>query len=310
MPLRELVGAARIFRVDESERYEERCARDRLDRVMQVSVSAGWHGQYFPPNYDPMLLLGRTQLSNILPGHNIVGRRGQNFGFSSGSTPEDMWGSAIFGGGDYVFPSAEVNVEVVCVDAADSIAGVGVRQVLIDGLDINLTPRFEVVETNGVTPVTAVQTYFRINNMVAIQCGTALENVGDIACREAGGGNVLAAMPTGWGQASHGIYTVPKGEVVFLSTVQIGVLPLIQGNLLTCVTFRDSQTPDFPWVQDLFTPINAAGTSTYSAQTGAYLAFPEGLDIKVRILEANMANMQAVVVAQFISLDSNLIINQ
>jgi hypothetical protein len=116
---------------------------------------------------------------------------------------------------------AESAMTISSSNAADAEAGVGARTVLVEGLNDSWEPISEVVTLNGVTGVTLVNKYRRINSLrvVSVGTGAAASNTGVLYV---GTGAITAGKPAvvhGIIEAAttvsrSGIYTVPKGYVL------------------------------------------------------------------------------------------------
>jgi hypothetical protein len=117
----------------------------------------------------------------------------------------------------YVFPTSAATCDIVSTDAQDSAAGTGVRTVLINGLDANYEPLSETITLNGLTPVTTVNSYFRIQEVVAKSAGTGLNAAGTIDLSQ--GANLLARILPDENITKQGIFTVPAGMSIILEEV-------------------------------------------------------------------------------------------
>ncbi|MCK5342167.1 MAG: hypothetical protein KAR20_02120, partial [Candidatus Heimdallarchaeota archaeon] len=74
------------------------------------------------------------------------------------TTEKTVWS----GPGIYVYPTAAIQMTVSSSDVDDTAAGAGMRKVLIGGLDADYNQISEIVTLNGQTPVTTVNSYFRV----------------------------------------------------------------------------------------------------------------------------------------------------
>jgi hypothetical protein len=81
---------------------------------------------------------------------------------------------------------------------------------LIQGLDSNFDKVQTTFTVNGTSPVTIDKSFFRINNVVAINGN----EVGQISISN--NGTTYAAVAPGAGKSQASIYTVPKGYEFFL----------------------------------------------------------------------------------------------
>jgi hypothetical protein len=110
--------------------------------------------------------------------------------------------------------------------SADAIGATGASLVKIFGLDENYNEITETVSMSGRTPITTVNTYFRVNRMIVTSAGTTGENQGNIAL---GTGAVTSGAPAliysqithtaaggGENQTLQAIYTVPSSKTAYL----------------------------------------------------------------------------------------------
>ena len=124
------------------------------------------------------------------------------FGFNRdvGTAYETIWDD----GGNYVYPSSAVAMDVVSSSASDTM------QVLINGLDANYEAISETVTLTGTSAVTTSAAFFRINGAVIL----AGSNVGDISISN--GGTNHAFIGAGIGTTQSSVYTVPAGHSIYL----------------------------------------------------------------------------------------------
>ena len=124
------------------------------------------------------------------------------FGFNRnvGTSYETVWDD----GGDYVYPSSAVAMDVVSSSASDTM------QVLISGLDANYDQISETVTLTGTSAVTTSTSFFRINSAVIL----AGSNAGDISISN--GGTKYAFIGAEIGITQSSVYTVPAGHSIYL----------------------------------------------------------------------------------------------
>ena len=106
------------------------------------------------------------------------------------TTEKTIWA----GPGIYVYPTAAVQMTISSSDVDDTAAGAGLQQVLINGLDANYNEISETIILNGQTPVTTVNSYFRIQGtgMIGTAAGASEFNEGIIYI---GVGTVTTGVP-------------------------------------------------------------------------------------------------------------------
>lgn len=152
------------------------------------------------------------------------------FGFNADldAAWEDIWAQ----GGDINWQTTAAKIAVSSSDAADTAAGLGVRQVEIHGLSALGADQSEVITMNGTTEVESTLDYVRVNLMHNENVGTyGGSHQGDVTCRvtSAGAktgeilsmmtgqeGNVDTSVQYGSGEAGNGFFSVPLGKVAYL----------------------------------------------------------------------------------------------
>lgn len=127
----------------------------------------------------------------------------------------------------YRFLSASQTLQISSTDVNDTAAGTGGRTVFISGLNSNYDVVTEVITLNGKTPVTTVNSYFRINSMKVQDTGSDLRNRGDIflgsGVVDANGNNSnpQSYITPGGMLAVVGIFTVPRGYAFIMFDFQM-----------------------------------------------------------------------------------------
>lgn len=168
-----------------------------------------------------------------------------------GTTYEDIWP----GQGDINWQTAAVIVSISSSNAADAASGLGAQSIEIHGLGPVGEDQDEVVVMNGTTEVDTVLKYCRVNKMHNEVVGTyGGSHQGDITARvDSGGaktGEILALMDGeegsvdsgvqyGSGEANQGLYSVPLGEVLYLTNLSVNAG--ITGNRTTDVILYERE---------------------------------------------------------------------
>ena len=117
-----------------------------------------------------------------------------------------LWEGLSQSGGLYPFPASAAQLTIVSSSASDTSA----LSVQIQGLDANFAPISEVIALNGLTAVTSVNSYLRINNCTV----TNGVNAGNISFKQ--GTTLLAQINTGLGTTQVSVYTVPAGYTLYI----------------------------------------------------------------------------------------------
>ena len=157
--------------------------------------------------YEPFdLQVSRGQIS----GHSTLSL----FGYQSavGNTKIPVWENATA----YTYITSASTLTLVSTSASDDT----VAKVLISGLDSSFNPISETLFLNGVTGVTTVNSYFRVNSMILTSPGTSqTTNVGTITLKQSS--NVIAQINIGIGKSQMSIYTVPAGYSFYLDLAEV-----------------------------------------------------------------------------------------
>ena len=157
---------------------------------------------YFHEDVDSphaMLEIASERMPEVVPV-NIFG-----FSRTVGTTFQTIWND----GGQYVHPSAAVQMSCVSTSASDTMT------IVISGLDANYETIAEIVQLNGTTPVTTTNSFYRINS-ATILSGS---NVGDITVRE--DGTVYANIEATLGTTQACVYTVPADHSLYIFRISL-----------------------------------------------------------------------------------------
>jgi hypothetical protein len=129
------------------------------------------------------------------------------FGFSRtvGTTFQTIWND----GGQYVHPSAAVQMSCVSTSASDTMT------IVISGLDANYETIAEIVQLNGTTTVTTTNLFYRINS-ATILSGS---NVGNITISN--GGTIYAYIEATLGTTQACVYTVPADHSLYIFRISL-----------------------------------------------------------------------------------------
>jgi hypothetical protein len=152
------------------------------------------------------------------PTFASVFKFGYNPDIDTATAPEDIR----FSGGDYPFLSSPASFNVISTSANDTAAGTGARTIEVQGLDANYFELNEQVTLNGLTQVSLVNQFIRINRAFVVSSGTGLSNAGDVSIRQ--GTIVFNTIPASLGQTQSSIYTVPANyKAAYLAQYSIGM---------------------------------------------------------------------------------------
>ena len=157
---------------------------------------------YFHEDVDSphaLLEIASERMPDVVPV-NIFG-----FNRSVGITFQTIWND----GGQYVHPSAAVQMSCVSTSASDTMA------ILVSGLDADYETIAEIVQLNGTTPVTTTNSFYRINS-ATILSGS---NVGDITISESS--IIYAYIEATLGTTQSCVYTVPVNHSLYIFRISL-----------------------------------------------------------------------------------------
>lgn len=163
---------------------------------------------------DPELDIASGRLS----GYTTVNKFGKNSDVDTGTLPEDVWET----GGEYTgFPTTGAEtITVVSSSASDTSDGVGLRTVLIIGLDASGNVQTETVTLNGTSGATTSNTFLRLHTALALTSGSSLFNVGTVTFRHTTTtANVFLNMQPNRNQTNSAGYTIPAGKTGYLRRI-------------------------------------------------------------------------------------------
>lgn len=251
-----------------------------------AGVSRDGRGGFFNSGLD----LPTSAGLGIVPGCTRAVLLGHNPSIGAGAAA-DVWE----GGGNYPFLAAAATLEVLSSSASDTAAGTGARTVLVSGLNSAYATISEVVTLNGVTPVSTVNQYLRVNLFTTTSSGSGEVNAGDITLRVAGGGTTQCIARAGYGFGRSAVFTVPAGFTFFMSSAVFTVLSANGAtvNVASFAIFQRSSTGNRR------TPIEFQVSSTvpyfHNAKEG--IVFSEKTDITLRVTTTGQAGTNVTAAA-------------
>jgi len=138
------------------------------------------------------------------------------------TTEEAIWAA----GGAYVFPTAEMGMEVVSGSVEDdpdkggAVAGTGAHKIIIYYLDGKYIEKSTEVTLNGTGVVaTSATDMFRINGVRVIEAGTGGCAAGAISVRHLADTPIYTQIAIGNTRARTAVYTVPAGKTLYVTSI-------------------------------------------------------------------------------------------
>ena len=168
---------------------------------------------FFAPTRDFIIEVQKGRV----PGHRIVTSRGHNQ--VVGTVAEDIWNQ----GGIYSWLDVDTVMTLSSSSADDTALGTGARTVRLYGLDADFNEINEVITLNGQTPVSTVNSYLRVYDMIVLTADSSNQayNIGDIYV---GTGTVTAGVPAvvhlhmvaAENRTQACRYTIPAGHTAYM----------------------------------------------------------------------------------------------
>ena len=147
---------------------------------------------------------------NQIYGHQTLSL----FGYQSavGNTKIPVWENAT----TYTYITSASTLTLASSSASDDT----LANILINGLDANFKPISETLTLNGVTGVTTINSYFRVNSLLMVSPGTGqTTNVGTITLKQSS--NIVAQINAGIGKSQSTVYTVPAGYSFYFDFAEV-----------------------------------------------------------------------------------------
>ena len=164
-----------------------------------------------------------------IPAGNIISTTSDNkYGYAPDgvqTTSTDIWDRADAAATQQLWaspvaPGTTTGVlhNIVSTSVVDDVAGIGAKKIQIYGLtDWDSDEISEIIEMDGTTNVSTVNSYIIIYRMKVIQYGALGPNVGVITATNAAGSIVTAQINANQGQTQMAIYGIPSTKTAYLT---------------------------------------------------------------------------------------------
>ena len=134
---------------------------------------------------------------------------------------EDLWPA----GGSYVYPAAEMQMEIVSSSVNDTAAGTGIQSVTLYYLDDAFAEKTEDITLDGTNVVaTAATDIYRVLSLRAKTVGTGGSAAGTITLRHLSDTPIYATIETGFTRSRLGLWTVPASKILYITSMYGGCI--------------------------------------------------------------------------------------
>lgn len=205
---------------------------------------------------------------------------------------EDLWSV----GGQYIFPTSGIRMEVVSNSALDNASNTGARTAQINYLTSDFTAYSTTVNLNGITAVeTSASNIYRINNFWVLTAGTANAAVGTIDVRSTADTPIYTRILPNQTRARNTCYTVPKDKDFYITQVSYSA-GNVTGNAFVRFQLQSNYNQLSSEVDaDVFWPYSeiSVGVGSFTIPYQIPMQFRAGSDIKVRAI-GDTVNVNAI----------------
>jgi hypothetical protein len=241
--------------------------------------------------YEPFdLQVARNQIY----GHQQVNIFGYQASVTTTSIP--VWENATA----YTYITSASTLTLVSTSASDDT----VAKVLISGLDSGFNQISETLQMNGVTGVTTLNSYYRVNSLVLISAGTGqTTNIGVITLKQSS--NVVAQINAGIGKSQSTVYTVPAGNTFYLDLAEVNTSNSYTGS--TIVTYKVQAINNTTGVK--FVVLQQPFVSIYTAQRQANpFLYAEKTDIQWQLVTSTGTISAGVIITGKLIQNNNSVV--
>ena len=172
----------------------------------------------------PVPYAGMAIAKKEIHKHDVVHKFGNSE--SIGAAGQTLWtGTNSY----YTYLGSCQQLRVTSTNSVDGAGTTGAQVVTLFGLDEDFNEQQEVIELNGITPVTTVNCYCRMNRIVVNSAGPLGWNAGEIWATDlntayANSGEPtfkLAHVHTGNNQTLMCLWTVPADKLALIPDIQV-----------------------------------------------------------------------------------------
>ena len=228
-----------------------------------------------------------------VPGYSLVAVQMEG---EVGAVYEDLWG----GSADMIYPVTDEVWEIVSDNANDTLLGSGARTVQVISLDADKLTQIQVVEMDGITPVTLTGTHTRPQSITVIDSGSTGWNEGKITLSATGSGYERNIILPEFATSFDCHFTVPSDKIANLIQTFIFYPKNTSANGFTHVS--DGANPNKTWVRSGVIP---GYQNLVNLNILAKFPLAPETDINVRF-KADTGTAEITAIYEFLLVDKDL----
>ena len=172
-----------------------------------------------------IIVLAASYYLEVVAG-NIAGRSiVHKFGRNS-AVPNGSWEGILETTAQFNWLTAATTVRIKAGgNAADTAAGAGAREIIVEGINGSGALASEVIATAGALASSAtITSFWRVFRVYVSAVGTyGVANTGAIVIENSAGGTDLLGILAGQSQSEYGAYSIPAGKTGYLLSVSLSV---------------------------------------------------------------------------------------
>jgi len=222
------------------------------------------------------------------PGLSVVHKFGRNSDVDTGTDPETIWEAD----GLKVWQTTAQTIDVVSTSVLDTdISGIGLHEIVIEGVDGNYAFVRDTVDLNGVLTTTSTQTFLNVYRVYGVAAGSAGDNAGTVSGEYSTTNDPAFGILPGFNQSQLAFYTTAEGETAEI--LQVKVLPFKQANAAFEVNMYIREFGGLFRLRETFGGHSQSAGGVYPFPIP--FRIPEKSDIEFRLDETSSSNMGASV---------------
>ena len=183
------------------------------------------------------------------------------------------------------------SLQILSDSTNDTSSGTGASSVRIFGLKSPESTEYESEDVilNGTTPVSTVNTWWRVNRAFVLSAGSLGHNEGALTMRATSNNSIVfVRMPATLNQTTIAAYTVPAGSSFLIKRIRAAITKSGGSAATATLSLRVREPSGVFRVSRIFEV--QAGAAVNSEEFAGEL-LPAGTDIKFRVEQASTTNI-------------------